>query len=101
MKTKQTIAMLATLVAIETQAVLVVYTDKASFLAHAGSVTIYDFESDSTGTISPPSYSGGLPGSVHDFGDFSIDATSTGIYEAGIRKLDENIDIYLDSYNYL
>ena len=99
MKIKQTVAMLAALVAIETQAGLVVYYDQASFLANAGSVTVYDFESDSAGTISPPSYSGGLPGSVRDFGDFSIDATSTGIYVAGIREQGENMVIYLNSYN--
>ena len=99
MKIKQAVAMLVALVTIEVQAELVIYHDRASFLAAVGSVVVYDFESDSAATISPPSYSGGLAGSIHDFGDFSIDATSTGIYEASIREQGENMDIYLHSYN--
>ncbi len=99
MKIKQIVTMLIALVTIAAQAELVVYHDRASFLAAVGSVVVYDFESDSEAAISPPSYSGGLAGSVHDFGDFSIDATSTGIYEASIREQGENMDIYLHSYN--
>ncbi len=81
------------------QADLTVYHDKASFLAQAGSIAGYDFESDSAGDISPPSYSGGVSGSIRDFGDFSIDSTSSGIYESLVRDQSGNKDIYLNTYN--
>jgi len=99
MKMKHAVAMLIALVTIEVQAEFIVYHDRASFLAASGSVVVYDFESDSAAYISPPSYSGGLSGSVRDFGAFSIDATSTGIYEADIREQGENMDIHFNSYN--
>ncbi len=78
---------------------LVVYHDQTSFLAASGSVDVYDFESDTPGYISAPSYSGGHPGAVQDFGDFSIDATSNGIYQANIRSQNGNNDVYGDFYN--
>ena len=78
---------------------LVVYHDQASFLAAAGSVAVYDFDSDTPVYISAPSYSGGHPGAVQDFGDFSIDATGTGIYLAEIRQQNGNNDIYGDFYS--
>lgn len=78
---------------------LVVYHDQTSFLAAAGSVAVYDFESDALGYIHAPGY-GGHPGDVQDFGDFSIDATaSSGIYLAEIRQQNGNNDIYMNSYN--
>jgi hypothetical protein len=81
------------------QADLTVYYDQASFLANAGSTALYDFESDSAGYISPPSYSGGYSNAVQDFGDFSIDSTSSGIYSSQIRDLSGNKDILVDIYN--
>ena len=70
------------------QATLIVYHDSAGFLANAGTTTVYDFESDTAGYIS-----------LHDFGDFSIDATSTGIYEAEVREQNGNHDVYMNSYD--
>ncbi len=81
------------------QANLVVYTDRADFLANAGSTTVYNFESDSAGDISPKSYSGGANSAVLDFGDFSIDSTSSGIYWSEIREESGNKDIYFNSYS--
>ena len=87
------------------QADLTVYHDQASFLAAAGSTTLYDFESNSAGDISPPSYSGGASTAIQDFGDFRIDSTSTGIYLSEIRDHLEddppmnNKDIYVNTYN--
>ena len=81
------------------QAALTVYHDQASFLANAGSTALYDFESDSAGDISAKSYSGGNSGAVHDFGDFIIDSTSTGIYWSEIRDQSGYKDIYLSTYN--
>ncbi len=81
------------------QANLVIYYDQTSFLANAGSTAAYDFESDLATYISPPSYSGGVSGSVRDFGDFSIDSTSTGIYSSMIRDQSGNKDIFLNTYN--
>lgn len=81
------------------QATLVVYHDAATFQANAGTTTVYDFEADPAGYISPPSYWGGQSGSIQDFGDFSVDATSTGIYLAEVRELNGNHDIYMNSYN--
>ena len=70
------------------QATMVVYHDAAGFQANAGTTTVYDFESDTAGYIS-----------LHDFGDFSIDATSTGIYEAEVREQNGNHDVYMNSYD--
>ncbi len=81
------------------QATLIVYHDAAGFLANAGTTTVYDFESDTAGYISSPSYSGGHPGALHDFGDFTVDATSTGIYLAEVREQNGNHDVYMNSYN--
>ena len=78
---------------------LVVYYDQSNFLANAGAVIVYDFESDTPGYISSPSYSGGQSGAIQDFGDFSIDATSSGIYVAEIREQNGNNDITGDFYN--
>lgn len=78
---------------------LIVYYDQANFLANAGSVVVYDFESDTPGYISSPNYHGGNPGAVQDFSDFSIDATSAGIYSAKIRQQNGNNDIYMNSYS--
>ena len=70
---------------------IVQYHDLVGFLAAAGSTALYDFESDPTQSIT---------GAVHDFGDFTIDATGTGIYEADIRQNQSgNHDIYVNSYN--
>ena len=68
------------------QATLVVYYDRASFLADAGHTAVYDFESDSAGDITPRRWDGGHPGDVRDFGDFTIDSTSTGIYLSQVRE---------------
>ncbi len=76
-----------------------VYTDLASFSSAAGTTLLYDFESDSAAYISSPSYSGGNSGAVRDFGDFSIDSTSTGIYMSEVRDLSGNKDIYVNTYN--
>ncbi|HHL32762.1 MAG TPA: hypothetical protein ENJ30_00190, partial [Desulfobulbaceae bacterium] len=80
------------------QATLIVYHDSAGFLADAGTTTVYDFESDTAGYIRSPSY-GGNPGALHDFGDFTVDATSTGIYEAEVREQNGNHHVYMNSYN--
>ncbi|HEB69082.1 MAG TPA: PEP-CTERM sorting domain-containing protein [Desulfobulbus sp.] len=80
------------------QATFVVYHDSASFLANAGTTTVYDFESDTAGYIRSPSY-GGNPGYLRDFGDFTIDATSTGIYLAEVREQSGNHDVYMNSYD--
>jgi len=86
------------------QATLVVYHDRASFLADAGYTAVHDFESDSVGFIRPPShYYQSHPEDVRDFGDFTIDSTSTGIYLSEVRDNNYanpgNTDIYMNSYD--
>ncbi len=73
------------------RATLLVYHDKASFLAHAGTTTLHDFESDAAGDIDP--------GSARNFGDFSIYASNTGIYQAEVRQQTGNKDVYMNSSN--
>ncbi len=96
------------------QATLVVYHNQADFLAQAGQTTVHDFESDTVGLtddgygyfvetdpagmIRSASY-GENSAAYHDFGDFTIDATGTGIYQAGVRDSNGNNDIYMCSYD--
>ena len=80
------------------QAGITVYHDQASFLANAGSTTLYDFESDSAGDIHPGGYGGHIT-DVQDFGDFSIDSTSSGIYLSEVREQNGNKDIYVSTYD--
>ena len=68
------------------QANLLVYTDRTSFLADAGSTSVYDFESDAASSFR-----------VRDFGDFTIDATGSGIYLAEVRENTGNNDIYINT----
>lgn len=78
------------------QSALITYTDEARFLAASGAVTVHDFESDTAGHIQGPSYSSSST-SVHDFGDFTIDATGPNIYLAEIREQSGNKDIYVNT----
>jgi len=81
------------------QATLVAYYDRASFLAHAGHTAVYDFESDSAGYIHSPGY-GGHTGDVRNFGDFTIDSNSSGIWLSEVRDNNSvNKDIYMNSYS--
>ncbi len=91
-----------------------VYYDLTSFNVAVGATTTDDFESDTVGItylsngyyqtnaagmIKTSSYSSDSNGH-RDFGDFTIDATGTGIYMAGVRQQnDENNDIYFNSMN--
>ena len=80
------------------QAALMVYHNRASFLANAGPTTVHDFESDSVGFIRPSYYDYEWhPGDVRDFGDFSIDSTSYGIYISEVRENSGNKDIYVNT----
>jgi len=93
------IGLLATLILTNSaHAILVVYTDEASFLANSGTTSVYDFESDAVGVIKPDSYSAS-PTAIQDFGDFSIDATGSNIYRAEVRQLIDggNKDIYVNT----
>ena len=81
------------------QASIIIYTDLTAFQNASGLLETYDFDSDTAGWITSPSYSGPSSTDIQDFGNFIIDSTTGGIYSSEIR-LDPSgsgNDIFLNS----
>ncbi len=90
-----------TLLGISNTEASTVYYDRTAFNAAAGTITTYDFESDTVETIRGPSVSYDSNG-WQNFGDFTIEARSGYVYLVEVRQLqgpNGNKDVYINSRN--